>query len=389
MSGRTKLVVLIIGVLLTPVLLFGQYQMDEMEQSCNSFYNFYSINRLSSVASGRGYSGIADQGNLSLGILNPASIELDRTWQIYYEMNDKDQVKFEEYGSCVSFEKYKNSKVFGLALKRHGFNAGIIYYQQSSYDFSTCIPCIFNGEEVDSFYYNLKNLVTYLTIPINYSVKDWLKVGATLQFERYESRDPHAIFGQYGISEIIVGKIDLQIVRPKFGFNLNPVQNLSFGATFLPEAKKAITKDYGGYYGEVQFRENPFPMQIGAGLKYTLPFAPVNILADYNYSKDSVYDYLIDRNDYNIGLEYTWKQTLTVRTGYYTQMDYRDLDATYENSDVHFWDDEVSYEQNFLTMGLSYQWKGFQFNASYMDSGLMKAGDLEQTYLNIGLAYNI
>ncbi len=389
MSGRKRLIIIVLGVLLTPLFLFGQYEVDEMENSCNSFYNFYSINKLSSVASGRGYSGIADQGNLSLGILNPASIELDRTWQIYYEMNDKDQVEFQEYDRCVSFEKYKNSKVFGLALKRSGFNAGIIYYQQSSYDFSTCIPCYYNESIVDSFYYHLKNMVTYLTIPVNYSVNDWLKVGTTLQFERYESRDPHAIFGQYGISEIILGKVDLQIIRPKFGISLNPIQNLTFGATFLPQAKKSVIKEYGGYYGEVKFRENPFPMQIGAGLKYTMPFAPINVLADFNYSKDSVYDYLKDRTDYNVGLEYTWREILTVRTGYYTQMDYRDLNATYEDTDHIYWDDQISYEQNFLTMGLSYKWRGFQFNASYMDSGLMKAGDIEQSYLNLGIAYNI
>ncbi|MFC1887196.1 hypothetical protein ACFLYK_00130 [Candidatus Cloacimonadota bacterium] len=389
MSGKIRLITIILGVLLTPILLFGQHEIDEMEQSCNSFYNFYSINRLSTVASGRGYSGIADQGNLSLGILNPAAIQLDRTWQIYYELNDKDQVEFQEYDRCVSFDKYKNSKVFGLAFKNHGFNAGIIYYQQASYDFNTCIPCIYNDHLVDSLDYHLQNLVTHLTLPINYTVNDWLKVGAALQFERYESRDPAAIYGQYGISDIIIGKIDLQIVRPRFGINLTPLKNLAVGATFLMEANKSIIKDYGAYYGEVKFKENPFPMQIGAGLKYSMPFAPVNILADFNYSKDSVYDYLKDRSDYNLGVEYTWKEMLTFRTGYYTQMDYRDLDATYEGTEYLFWDDQISYEQNFVTMGLTYRWKGFQFNASYMDSGIMKAGDIEQSYLNVGVAYNI
>jgi hypothetical protein len=370
-------------------MLFGQYEIDEMEQSCNSFYNFYSTNRLSTIASGRGYSGIADQGNVSLGILNPAGIELDRTWQIYYELNDKDAVEFREYDRCVSFDKYKNSKVFGLALKRYGFNIGIMYYQKSSYDFNTCVQCYFNDQLVDSLDYHLKNIVTYLTVPINYAVSDWLKVGTALQFERYESRDPHAFYGQSGISNVIMGKVDMQLVRPKFGINLKPLQNLALGATFLPETKKSVIKDYGAYYGELKFKKNPFPMQIAVGMKYTLPFVPVNILADFNYSKDEVYDYLKNRSDYNLGLEYTWKQQLTVRTGYYTQMDYRDLDATFEDTDISYWDDNVSYEQNFLTMGLTYKWRGFQFNASYMDSGFIKAGDIEQSYLNVGIAYNI
>jgi len=389
MSVKKSFLPTIIIILMAPILLFGQMEVDAVEQSCSSFYNFYSNNRLSSVASGRGYSGIADQGDLSMGILNPAAIDISNTWQLYYELSDKETVDFEENDGCVNFDKYRNSKVFGIGLKNFGFNAAILYYQKSSYDFSTLRSCYYNDHPVDSFDYHLKQLVTYLTIPINYSVNDWLKVGTTLQFERYESKDPYPIIGQSGISEVIIGIVDIQLVRPKFGIHLNPVNNLSLGATFLPEAKKAITKNYGAYYGEVIFKENPFPMQIGAGLKYIFPFAPINLLADFNYSNDSVYDCQKDRSDYNVGLEYTWKQILTVRTGYFTQMDYRDLDATEEGTDNLVWDDEVSYEQNYVTFGLSYRWKGFQMNASYMDSGLMKAGDIEQSYINFGLAYNI
>jgi len=389
MSGRIKILALVIGIFLTPIMLFGQLEIDEIEGSCSSFYNFYSNNRLSSVASGRGYSGIADQGDLSLGIINPASMELSRTWQIYYELSDKETMKFEEYEQCVSFDKYKDSKVFGIGLRKFGFNLGILYYQKSSYEYSTCFHCYFNGHLVDSLTYNLKNLVTYLTIPINYTVKDWLTIGASLQIEKYESRDPYPVWGQNGITEILLGKVDEQIVRPKLGFQVSPVEGFTAGATYLFEAKKEITKDYGAYYGEVIFRENPFPMQLGAGLKYSLPFAPVSVLADYNYSKDSVYDYLKDRHDYNVGLEYTWKHTLTLRSGFFTQTDYRDLNATHEGTDNSYWDDTVSYDQDFLTFGMTYRWRGFQFNASYMDSGLMKAGDIEQSYLNVGIAYNI
>jgi len=389
MSGKKRFLPVIIIVLLAPIMLFGQMEIDEVEQSCNSFYNFYSNNRLSSIASGRGYSGIADQGDLSLGILNPAAMEFSRTWQLYYELSDKETVDFEEYDRDVNFDKYKNSKVFGIGLNNFGLNAAVIYYQNSSFDYSTFMACYYNDHQVDSYDYHLQQLVTYLTIPVNYTVNEWLKVGTTLQFERYESRDPYPIVGQSGISEVIVGKVDVQLFRPKFGIQLSPIENMSLGATFLPEAKKTITKNYGAYYGEVRFKENPFPMKIGAGFKYSLPFAPINLLADFNYSKDSAYDYLKDRSDFNLGMEYTWNQTVTLRTGYFTQMDYRDLDATFEGTDFLYWDDEISYEQNYMTFGLSYKWRGFQMNASYMDSGLMKAGDIEQSYINVGLSYNI
>ena len=49
------------------------------------FWDFYSVNYLSSKAAGRGYTGIAGDNDISGTIFNPASLELKDKFQVYGE----------------------------------------------------------------------------------------------------------------------------------------------------------------------------------------------------------------------------------------------------------------------------------------------------------------
>ncbi len=392
MKKMCTIKMLLLIFIIVPGYLFSvTYEVDATEMSFNPFFNFYSNNRLSALASGRGYTGIADQGNISLATLNPAAMDLDRTWQIYYEYVNKNGLEYTESNTDLCFDNYKTGFVSAIGLKLNNFQTGVIYYRKDSYDFSYLQPCYYNDNLVDSLDFHLKASIKNITVPIIYTYKNFLKVGLGVQIQSYRSNEPYAMLGQGGISHILHGKVDFTLVRPRFGFVIFPRKNLSFGMFLLPQAKKEIEKDYEEPYADLKFEANTFPAELGAGIKYQPTFIPLSILLDYNYSNDSVYDELLDRHDFNLGLEYSYKNVLTLRTGFFTQMDYRDLDETITVGDEEYdyWSDDVSYDQYFVTFGLSYLWKSLRFDCSVMDSKLISKGDINQRYLNFGCSFNL
>lgn len=57
-----------------------------------SFWDFYSDNRVSNKALGRGWTGVASLGDISSVIINPASLNVSGKYQPYFEYIHKDKV---------------------------------------------------------------------------------------------------------------------------------------------------------------------------------------------------------------------------------------------------------------------------------------------------------
>lgn len=388
---RSRKIVVVTIILLVINALAYAIEVDEAEPSFSTFFNFYSKNLPSAFAGGRGYTGVAGNGDLSLSIINPAAVDLSDVWEVFYEYQSKDEINLSEYDQKVRFSSYKQSGTFGIGLKLNRLQAGIISYQRSNYDYSTCIKCVYNDVQVDSMNYHLKATITDLAIPVSYQIHDKFRLGASLIIGKYRSSDPAPIVGQTGIADIITGKVDFNQVRYRLGFVASPINDFSIGASVMPEAKKNLKKEYGWNYGVIEYSDNTFPTEINVGVNYSPQSLPIKILVDYNYSNDSVYDELNDRHDYNIGVEYMLKDFITFRTGFFTQGDYRNLDYQVSNGEnmVNFWDDSVSYDQKFITGGVTVNWKRLSFNAAVMNSSALSTGDLEQTHFILGTSLNI
>lgn len=388
-KSRTIVFTALFMLMLNSVLM--AVKIDAPETSFNTLFNFYAKNLPSAYAAGRGYTGVAGNGDLSLSIINPAAMDLSNVWEVFYEYQTKDDIHLLEYDKRVKFSSYRQTGSFGIGLKLDKVQAGITYYQRNNYDYSTCIKCLYNDVTVDSMNYHLKALITDFTVPIAYQVSDKMRLGASLTIGRYESIDPVPLVAQTGILEVISGKIDFNMIRFKLGFVASPFEYFSFGASIMPESKRKLSKEFGWSYGSAEYSENTFPTEINVGINYAPVRLPLKILADYNYSNDSVYNELTDRHDFNLGLEYFIKDFITLRTGFFTQVDYRDLNhqVVINGEKVNFWDTNVSYNQNFLTGGLSLNWKKLTFNAAFMDSNLISKGDIGQTYFILGTALNI
>ncbi|MBN1949018.1 MAG: hypothetical protein JW784_04680 [Candidatus Cloacimonetes bacterium] len=379
-------------VLLFPGLIWCvTFEINEIEESCKSTYNFYSFNHLSSEAAGRGYTGIAAAGNLSMALLNPAAVELNESWQLYTEVNDKPEVNFSLSDHDFGIENYRTGSLYGIGLKRNQFQIGLLYYVRNSYDLQTCQECYYNGALVDSLQYHLRYMNTVTSIPITFSYKNLLKLGVNLQMEKHESGEPIAMVGQGGINEVITGRVYEKVYRYQVGLVAEPISGLAVGATFRPQATRRVEKNFGDFYGTARFRDSTFPLSIGAGIRYDASFLPVSVFFDYNYSRDSVYDELVDRNDYNAGLEFNYHQLVFLRAGFFTQKDYRDFDYTisHEGQEYNYWSNETSLEQNFLTFGAGYRFHQLKLDLSVIDSSLLEAGDIKLTQVNLGVGLDL
>ncbi|MEJ2307233.1 MAG: hypothetical protein P8Y30_06795 [candidate division WOR-3 bacterium] len=161
--------------------------------------------------------------------------------------------------------------------------------------------------------------------------------------------------------------MDGEILLQQNSVRLYPNSVLSIDFPFL---------DYSG--------TNVFPTKIGIGINYKFNSFPLSLSFDYIRSHNSIEENLIDRNDIHLGLEYDIINNFKLRTGFFTQRDYRNSE-TQEYYQENF--GIGNYNQIFTTFGLSYKISSLALNLSLMDSHLFSNGYIEQTYLNTGITY--
>ena len=116
-------------------------------------------------------------------------------------------------------------------------------------------------------------------------------------------------------------------------------------------------------------------------MQYKPDTSPMSFLIDYNYSNDSKDEKLANRSDIHFGAEYDIDNSFTLRTGFFSQKDYR-------NKEIDWFDDVGVYSQIFTAMGISYKRDSFTLNLAAMDSHLFSSGKMKQTYINAGMSYD-
>jgi hypothetical protein len=391
---------LIVSVLFITILMYSaEIEVDNTEWTCDPLPYFYSNNRLSTVAAGRGYTGVADTGNLSLSTLNPAAFYTEKKFQFYMEYSAKNDIAFlKNYNEYSEFKKNKYGNIIGFGVNLDEFQGGLFFSQPKSYKFAMKVYYwdYYNNEETSSVL-TAKQSQGSLTIPISYYFADMIRLGVNLDVSKFVSTDPDVMYYSNGSPVIMDGKVEFFMGRFKYGAVLFPEKNYSLGISFLPEVKKVIYADYGSV-GNFKHKENSFPLELIVGGKYNPDFQflrAITAFFDYKYSKNSGYDYITDRSDFHLGLEFKPEQRFVVRSGVFTQHEYRDMEATYvfedqngnEQEDV-YWHDESNNDQIFVTLGASYIWKSFKVNIAYMNGSMLSTGDTKQGYFNMGFEFN-
>jgi hypothetical protein len=395
-----KTIILIMSVLFIANLVYSaEIDVDYSEWTCDPVPYFYSNNRLSTVAAGRGYTGVADSGDLSLSTINPASFYNEKKFQFYFEYSTKnDAIWLEGYADYAEFKKNKSGNILGFGVSLDNFQGGLFYAKPRSYKYAL------KQYYYDYFYNEVRSSVLTaehsqgsFVLPLNYYIDDFARIGVSLDVSKYISTKPTVMYYPNGGVTIVDGSVEFFLGRAKYGVVFFPEENYSFGISFLPEVKKVIFTDYGSA-GQYKHAENSFPMELTVGAKYNphfLMFKRFTAFLDYKFSNNSVYEEVINRNDFHIGLEFKPNSRLIIRTGFFTQNDYRDMNATYIQEDqygveqeYHFWPEGTSIDENFVTLGTSYILKTLKFNIAYMNGSMLSTGDLKQHYFNLGFEMN-
>jgi long-subunit fatty acid transport protein len=352
------------------------------------FNDFYSSNRISSQACGRGYTGIANTGDLSSVLINPASLSLENKTNYYSEYIFKNTVGwhydtyyddiYSPYYPYFSDSVYINQEVdspdvylqelhpnffAGHAFSINDFiQIGATYRVENSY---AIVP--------NSTYYTSNFESSFkscsFSVPITFNYRNLLRVGIDIIYLSFYIEQSYE-------------HLEFDKIRAKFGAIYSPVENLFLGLTYLPGTKKTITVHYIGIDGFFSTVYGPivFPLKIGAGICYKLTSIPLSFSADYNHSNTSEVENFVDRHDIHLGLEYDVNDNFTLRTGFFTQRDYRTIESQEDSKMKNF-------TQIFNTFGFSYKISPLKLNLSFMDSHLLSSGSVEQTYFSTGISY--
>ena len=363
------------------------FDADCQDPVCSTFFNFYSHNKLSTALAGRGYTGVALMGDISTAVTNPASINFQKA-QLYFEYGHKNEIEWlQEYYPGAMLLKYKSGMIyaFGYRISDY-FQAGLIYKQDYNYevDYGELNITDNYGNIIATFDYYAKVSIASISVPVSYNFSNYLFFGVDLNFNIYHSENPELFFGSD--IDVIKGEVDFVLFRPKFGIIIKPFDYLNFGLTYLPATNKQINKKVK--WGEIKYDENTFPLELRIGTAINIQKIPIKFLFDYFHSQNSEETILVNRNDFHFGIEYDLLNNLTIRSGFFTQFDYRNMSLEgFEGED--YWLDMSSYDQKFLTLGTSFKWRKSTFSLAILDSHLLTEGKIEQTYLKFSYKLDI
>lgn len=378
---------LLMLIITSKLLMAYTIDTDEINYIYHPYSDFYSENFLGVDTAGRGYSGVANIGGIEATLINPASLQIENKIQFYYEYGSKKKMDYlKEYYNNSELSQYKKGIFLGLAYKISDyFQAGLFYgnkYSIKTY-FGTLYILDYNYQPIDSLQSYFKKKCSTLNVPISYQHSDNFRIGASINFEIYESEEPVILFDYYGNYEIHKGKADFVKIRTTIGFILSLHKYITFGTSFLSSTKTNVIEDVKWY--KVKYKANIFPWELRTGLMYSSPNIPLNLFVDFQHVHTSDYHDLKNRNDFFVGAEYKLKKYI-FRLGYMTQNEYRDLSLKI-NDETDLWLDDKPHRRHFLTLGGSCEWKSLKFSLAYMDSKILSPNEEDQKYFKLSITF--
>lgn len=343
------------------------------------YFDFYSDNRPSIQANSRGYTGVADICGISNVVLNPASLDIENKAQIHFEYIYKNTVPW------ITEDMYLKPLYptflagCGISISKY-FQTGVVYYVKSSYQFEIKTVLTTPEGSKENLYQSEEEKISSLLIPIVFNYKN-IRFGINFDYLNYVFNSIIIIEGKENYNYTSEARFEKLV--PKFGVIFSLYEELSIGLTFVPEmgeTKKLRQKSNISDESVIE-KQIIFPLKLSVGIKYKSKVMPIVYYIDCNYSNESkVSDDCIDRIDFHFGLDYDKIiDKLTLRTGIFTQRDYRNEDIKKIFGSI---------DQIFTTFGLSYKIGVIELNLSIMDSHLFSIGKIKQTYVNSGLSWN-
>jgi len=146
-------------------------------------FDFYSENRPSTRANGKGYTGLADTNGIAGVVLNPASLNVDNKFQFHFENIHKNIVPWLVENTYLK-EIFPAFLVGGGFRFSNYFQTGIVYYTKNSYQLES-IGVEETVFEKYSFYYSEEGKTDSLLVTIMFNYKDKIRFGINLDYSTY------------------------------------------------------------------------------------------------------------------------------------------------------------------------------------------------------------
>jgi hypothetical protein len=312
------------------------------------YWEFYSTNSLSSVSAGKGNTGVASSGDVSLIYLNPATLNISNKFQVNAGYNLKSESKYNLSQNFYSFS------LAGAYRLNKNLQVGLAYQNDYSFKYLT------NSEFQDTNSFETHSF----RIPVVYNYK-WLRLGLNLNLMYFYS-------SSYGcITE------NLWKLNPEIGAVVTPIEEFSIGASFIPgfTGNPKTINNCGGGNNYVMYAK--YPNRFKAGMEVSLFNNNLKLSFDYHYANTGSIEYLKDQSNYNIGLDYIINENLTFRCGYFTMFDFEE--KTYQSN--------YSDDLYFATIGLTYKINNYSINLGAIGGMSGHSGGGDYVVLNFGAGY--
>ncbi len=388
-----QIVILLLIGLISP--LFSQIILSgQQECTCKPTLEFYADNLVSAKIAGQGYAGVADIGDISFSNINPASFDIKNDAQLYYEYGMKNNTTFfadiNNDGNEVT--SYRSGVAAAFAYKFTEYvRAGLIYSTKSSYNIDLGeVVNTHNGEVLEAFQLTEKRYVRSVNLPISY-VLEKFRFGVGLNLDIYHSEIEDVYPMDNGTWNDYCGELDFIMFRPKLGAIYTPLQSFSLGVSMLVPTEKKLTTNCS--YFLLEHNTNKFPLEFQVGTKYSSSKIPLSVLVDFSHKHYSDMPEYMDSNNFHLGLEFAPMKKLHLRTGIFTNFDYRNTDYTFTDgagNEYDYWQDSETFvDRKYLTLGLTYFWKRTEINLAVVDSSLLTDSDVKQTYAKLGFTVQL
>jgi long-subunit fatty acid transport protein len=373
----TKIILVSLFLFVSGSVLFSQTDGPAQSYSEDNIitqsHDYYSLNYLSAVNAGKGVTGIASDGDIMSASLNPASLKLNKKYQVYVSYAFKDNVNYNVLSVVNDVVKQSHpSASFGIGYKLNkDFQIGFVYRN----DRSMKLDFNFTGGK-DVFSENF--LQHTFSVPVTFDYK-FLRFGTNLNLILLHGSTEGVLSTEiYPEGLYTISKANSLRFIPDFGIKINPVKLFSFGISFTPGS----TFDNEWTHDNPAFRSSTthshFPMKVGTGVEFRTLNERLKFTGEYKFVQTSVINDTKDRNDVNLGIDFKANEKLSLRAGMFTFL---------QVENTVFSDGRM--DQYFLTVGASYLLNNFGFHFSAVSSSIIKKTEFSHSIFNLAVSYDI
>jgi len=309
----------------------------------NPYLEYYSTNILSSISAGKGNTGVASSGDVSLIYLNPATLNISKKVQVNAGYNLKSESRDKLSQNFYSFS------LAGAYRLNKNFQAGFAYQNDYSYKYtqSTYIPednALIQTFETHS-----------IRIPVVFEYK-WMRIGLNMNLTYFNG---HAKYQHGNLWKFI----------PEIGTVVTPDKQFSIGASFIPGFTSDINSESNSSFYPAYKTYVKFPNRIKIGTEFRSSNNDTKFTLDYHYTNTSTIEGFKDRNDIHFGFENLLDENWAFRCGFFSN--------------------SKGYDNNiyFLTFGTSFKYINYSFNLAGLVSMAGNSGSGEYYVLNFGAGY--